>query len=125
MVPPDAPHDLSIGRDSRENPKRSYGILIDQHARAISAIFRLSRTIMSLQFTTYPRTDFIASIGRRAENSVYSYQARPAYRNAISPTGGILRDGVSLKIAKEETFLSRLPLKFLTTECALVSHWYE
>jgi len=49
----------------------------------------------------YPQTDFIASVGRRTENSVYSYQARPAYRNAISFTGKILRDGVSFKITKE------------------------
>jgi len=60
---------------------------------------------MSLQFTTYPRTDFIASVGRRTENSVYSYQARLAYRNAISSISEIPRNGVLFKITKKGNFL--------------------
>lgn len=66
-----------------------------------------SRTIMSPQFTTYPWTDFIASRERCTGNSVYIYQARPAYPNAISSIGKIPSDGVARKITKKgEKFCS-------------------
>lgn len=56
---------------------------------------------MSPQFTTYLWTDFIASIERCTGNSVYSYQARPAYRNAILFIGKIPSDGIARKITKK------------------------
>lgn len=85
---------------------------------ALSPLFpRLSRTIMSLQFTMYPRTDFIASIGRCAENSVYSYQARDQLIvTQFRPPAKIHVMESRFKITKEDGKFSRaLAIKILSS----------
>lgn len=102
---PDASHNRGFGtilaRFCEKIQRRSYKAPIDQHYQ------RLSYTIMSSQFTTCdPRTDFIAPI-EHTENPVYSHEARPASRNAISFIGDISRDGVALK-RREKIFFNFL-----------------
>lgn len=86
--------------------KKFKTLLQGSYRSALSRYLRysltFSRTIMSPQFTTYLWTDFIASIERCTGNSVYSYQARPAYRNAILFIGKIPSDGIARKITKKD-----------------------
>lgn len=66
-----------------------------------------SRTIMSPQFTTRASQTYFIAPMEQTENPVYSHQARPVYRNAISFIGDISRDEVARK-RREKTFFNFL-----------------
>lgn len=85
---------------SQENPG-AHTRLFYQHARTISDFLARSCS-RNLQPMSPDR--FYCTYREHTENPVYSHQARPAYRNVISPIGDISRDGVALKIREEIFF---------------------